>query len=151
MDIEEIYINLLTQPFGSRYFKTDLHIHLEPNSYENGKLTSYCKELFEILSENEIEIIALTVHREESLKYLFIAIDILMGLAKDNNYSLEIFPSIELKDVRNTHFAVIFDNNKTKVSPCYGHVFFVNYGRIDERIIKEWVEITKNIISRLSL
>ena len=114
MDIEEIYINLLTQPFGSRYFKTDLHIHLEPNSYENGKLTSYCKELFEILSENEIEIIALTVHREESLKYLFIAIDILMGLAKDNNYSLEIFPSIELKDVRNTHFAVIFDNNKTK-------------------------------------
>jgi len=33
----------------------------------------------------------------------------------------------------------------------YGHVFFVIYGRIDERIIKEWVEITKNIISRLSL
>lgn len=114
MEIDEIFNNLLSQPLGSKYYKSDLHIHLDPEIKEDDKLKEFCLKFFDILNKHEIEIIALTVHREESLELLFKAINLLKELAKDANYNLEIYPSIELKDVRNTHFAMIFNNRKRK-------------------------------------
>ena len=114
MEIDEIFNNLLSQPFGSKYYKSDLHVHLDPEINQDDDLKDFCLKFFNILIEHEIEIIALTVHREENLEFLFKAIDFLKELAKNDNYNLEIYPSIELKDVRNTHFAVIFDNQKRK-------------------------------------
>ncbi len=114
MEIDEIFNNLLSQPLGSKYYKSDLHVHLDPEIKEDEKLKEFCLKFFDILNKHEIEIIALTVHREESLELLFKAIKLLKELAKNANYNLEIYPSIELKDGRNTHFAVIFDNQKRK-------------------------------------
>ena len=114
MEIDEIFNNLLSQPLGSKYYKSDLHVHLDPEINQDDELEDFCLKFFNILIEHEIEIIALTVHREESLELLFKAIDFLKELASNDDYNLEIYPSIELKDVRNTHFAVIFDNQKVK-------------------------------------
>ncbi|MHA1335975.1 MAG: hypothetical protein ACTSPW_09505 [Promethearchaeota archaeon] len=114
MDIDEIYNNLLKETQGAKYYKSDLHLHFEFKNGEEEDLKDYCNRLFNILYKYKIDIIGLTVHREKDLSDLFQGINLLNEIAKSNNYNLHIFPSIELKDSRNTHFCVIFDNKTTK-------------------------------------
>ena len=82
MEIDEIFNNLLSQPLGSKYYKSDLHVHLDPEIKEDDKLKEFCLKFFVILNKHEIEIIALTVHREESLELLFKAINLLKICAR---------------------------------------------------------------------
>lgn len=114
MDIDKIYENLLEQPVGAQYFKSDLHIHFEPKNFNKQELIDYCQKLFKVLKKNQVNLIALTVHREQDLELLFKGIEILTELSKENNYKIYIFPAIEVKDSNNAHVAIIFDHYMLK-------------------------------------
>jgi len=111
MEIEDIYNKILGRPEGNKYYKCDLHVHFCPENISEDGIKDYSKELFDVLKKYNINLIGLTIHREEFLDYLSIGIHYLNALSEQNNYDLHIFPAIELKDVRNTHFSVIFEKN----------------------------------------
>ena len=114
MDIQEIYSNLLEINEGNKYYKCDLHLHFYPEDQSEDGIKDYCSKLFNILKRNEINLIGLTVHREEFLDYLFRGIHFLNEHSIQENYDLHIFPAIEIKDVRNTHFTIIFSKDIQK-------------------------------------
>lgn len=114
MEIEEIYNKISEGSKGCMYYKCDLHLHFFPEDQSEEGIKNYCNELFIILKKHNINLIGLVIHREEFLDYLFKGIEFLEEYSNQNNFDLYVFPSIELKDNRNTHFAVIFEIGTNK-------------------------------------
>jgi len=113
LNINDIYEDLIKQPFGTDFIKSDLHLHFAPPTTDNDNIKNYCEKLYDVLKRHEIWLIALTVHRQQDLEVLFKGIEIIKNLCHEGSYDITIFPSIEIRDSSNTHFAIIFNKNLT--------------------------------------
>ena len=86
MDIQEIYSNILEISEGNKYYKSDLHLHFFSEDQSEDGINKYCNDLFDVLKENNITLIGLTIHREEFLDSLFKAIQSLNERSIQENY-----------------------------------------------------------------